>query len=124
MRLIARFLDDRSTPNTVATPHLMIFIADSEAQFGIPEDLFRSLFGLTRAEAAVAALLAKGMSVDEAAGRLGVYVSTVRSHLRSIFSKTGAARQSELVHLIHSAVPGNCLIPLTPRAPGVRARNR
>ena len=59
-----------------------------------------ALHGLTRAEARLAALLAKGSSLEEAAATLSVSIGTVRSHLKAIFAKTGTSRQAELVALL------------------------
>lgn len=41
--------------------------------------------------------LTHGLTLEEAAKALGIRLNTARAHLRSIFSKTGARRQSELV---------------------------
>jgi len=57
-------------------------------------------FGLTPAEARVAALLLQGRSVETAADHLAVSVATARTHVRSLLQKTGAARQSELVRIL------------------------
>lgn len=58
-----------------------------------------SLFGLTEAERRVFEHIAAGLTVDEAADRLGIAASTVRTHLIRIFSKTETGRQAELVSL-------------------------
>ena len=50
-------------------------------------------FGLTRAEAAVAGLLAAGLSATDIAHRQGVSVGTVRTHIRHLFEKTGTRTQ-------------------------------
>ena len=55
-----------------------------------------ALFGLTPAEASVAAQLALGRSVAGIAGAGGVSVQTVRSHLKRIFDKADVRSQSEL----------------------------
>ena len=64
-----------------------------------PEQLAR-LFGLTRAESAVALALARGKTLDEYAAEAGVLISTVRTHLRAIFDKTYTRRQADLVRLL------------------------
>lgn len=64
-----------------------------------PETIGRS-FALTAAEAKLCALLARGMSLYEAAERLCVTRETARDRLKTIFQKTGAKRQSELLALI------------------------
>lgn len=57
-------------------------------------------FGLTRAEALLAAEIAKGTGVGAAAAGLGVGIETARSQLRAIFAKTRTSRQAELVGLL------------------------
>jgi DNA-binding CsgD family transcriptional regulator len=59
----------------------------------------RRLYGLTEAEARVAAALALGETVEQIAVAHGVRVSTVRAQVRSIFEKTGVHRQTDLVRL-------------------------
>lgn len=44
------------------------------------------------------------MSLEEAAEALGIKPNTARAHLRSIFSKTGVRRQTELVRLFLNSV--------------------
>jgi DNA-binding CsgD family transcriptional regulator len=58
------------------------------------------IFGLTPAEAKVAAAIASGRSVERMAVDFGVALSTIRTQLKSVFSKTGTARQSELASLL------------------------
>lgn len=79
--------------------------------FSVPGDdaqldpaAIRDLFQLTRMEAVLAASLATGRSLVEAADILGIAHNTARAHLRSIFAKTGARRQSQLVHLLRSGL--------------------
>ena len=66
--------------------------------------VLRDLFGLTATEAAVAGFLAAGRSIDEVATAQGVSLNTARTHLKSILSKTGTNRQSELVALLLQSV--------------------
>jgi DNA-binding CsgD family transcriptional regulator len=65
----------------------------------------RQLYGLTDAEARVAALLAQGQTLDQIAFARGVRLVTLRSQLKSIFGKTGVTRQAELVRLALSGAP-------------------
>ena len=59
-----------------------------------------STFGLTCAEAEIVIALSSGSSRDEIADRRGVSVETLRSQLRSVYSKTGCSRETELVLLV------------------------
>jgi DNA-binding CsgD family transcriptional regulator len=60
----------------------------------------KSLFGLTKAEARLAAHLASGEALDSAAAALGIARETARVQLKSVFAKTGTHRQAELVALL------------------------
>jgi DNA-binding CsgD family transcriptional regulator len=64
------------------------------------EDCLRRLYGLTRCEARIAELLAKGLTMSAAAQRLNVGLNTVRTHLQRIYSKTDTHHQSGLVALL------------------------
>ncbi|WP_052081031.1 response regulator [Pseudomonas sp. ML96] len=84
-------------------PLFALFICSAQSR-PVPEfETLRMLFGLTRTEARVAQLLAQGRRSDEVAGDLGVTNTTVAFHLRNLFQKTGATRQSDLVALILAA---------------------
>jgi DNA-binding CsgD family transcriptional regulator len=62
--------------------------------------LWREAFDLTPSEAAVAALLVAGHSLESAAATRGSRAATLRVHLRHVFAKTSTARQSDLVALL------------------------
>lgn len=62
------------------------------------------LFGLTRAEAQLAAALAAGETVRAIAEQRGTTEGTVRVQLKQVLAKTGAGRQSDLVRLIFQSV--------------------
>lgn len=66
-----------------------------------PKEL-QQLFGLTRAEAELVELLAQGASADLCAVRRGVNVSTIRTQLGSIYEKTGAGSQLQLLSLVQA----------------------
>lgn len=60
----------------------------------------RDRFGFTAAETRLAARLAEGQSIAEAAAFLNVSLYTARTHLKSILCKTGTHRQAALVRLL------------------------
>lgn len=62
--------------------------------------LLRELFGLTRTEAEVARALASGASKVEVAGARGLKETTVRTQVRAILDKTGAANLRALERLM------------------------
>lgn len=69
------------------------------------EDRVRHLFDLTPSEARLAAALAGGVSLKDAAIRQGIRFSTARSYLESIFRKTRTRQQSQLVALLKTTQP-------------------
>ena len=79
-------------------PAALIFIRDPEASLDVTH--LRELFGLTRAEATVAAALGRGRSLDDIATELNVSIGTVRTHLKRSLAKTGTHRQAQLVALM------------------------
>ena len=87
---------------TAAT--VAIYFRDPDENADVANDLVRQLFDLTPAEAAVARRLASGLSLEDAASSLEISRNTARAHLRSIFSKSGITRQTELVRLMLNSV--------------------
>ena len=86
-------------------PTAAIFLRDPESNSTQPShEVVRRLFGLPRMEASLALLLAEGLTLDEAAEQLNVMRNTARTHLRSIFCKTGVTRQTMLVRMLLNSV--------------------
>lgn len=77
-----------------------VFVSDPDRVDAPYSDVLQYLYGLTPAEANVAALLAEGKDVREIADEAAVRENTIRMQLKSIFDKTSTKRQSELVRLI------------------------
>ena len=81
-------------------PFVMVF-ATRPCEPSLPEvRQLRSHFGLTHAQAKLAIEIAKGDGLKASAKRLGIAITTGRSHLRRVFEKTETRRQAELVRLI------------------------
>jgi len=73
--------------------HVLDFPTPSEAQL-------RALLDLTAAEARLARLLASGDTLEDVAQKLCIKLTTARSQLAAIFSKTGIRRQAKLVAIL------------------------
>jgi DNA-binding CsgD family transcriptional regulator/PAS domain-containing protein len=67
-----------------------------------PLEAIASLYGLTPAELRVLTAIVEIGGVPEVAPALGVSETTVKSHLKSLFEKTGTKRQADLVKLVAS----------------------
>ena len=67
----------------------------------IPREAWlQTLYGLTKAESKLAALIAGGMDGPHAAVKLGLTAQTVRTRLKTVFGKTNTTRQSDLARLL------------------------
>ncbi|HLH87566.1 MAG TPA: LuxR C-terminal-related transcriptional regulator [Xanthobacteraceae bacterium] len=64
-----------------------------------------ALYGLTAGEQRVLSVLLNGSGVPQAARELDLSPSTVKTHLRNLFAKTGARRQADLVRLACACAP-------------------
>lgn len=84
-----------------------LFLVDPERRVELPLEALRQLYGLTPAEARLAALVGEGLGLPEVAERLGICRETAKSSLRAVFAKTGTRRQAELVRLLLTG-PGLC----------------
>lgn len=87
-----------------SVPTVAIFISDPDFGAEAPVKVISRLFGFTPTEAQLSLLLAEGLSLDEASQALNISRNTARTHLRSIFNKTGVSRQTLLVRLILKSV--------------------
>lgn len=86
--------------NGMARPMTLVLITDPERHPPASTDLLKQLYKLTPREAAFAAKLSQGKSVEQTATELSITYETARTHLRRIFVKTGTSRQAELLLLI------------------------
>ncbi|WP_434034243.1 helix-turn-helix transcriptional regulator [Cupriavidus sp. a3] len=94
------------TEDKARRPAVAVFIRDPAGSPRNTHASLRKLFHLTPTEIELALLMVDGLTLDEAAVRLGVKKNTVRAHLRGIFAKTGATRQAVLVKMLLSSVVG------------------
>ena len=85
-------------------PAVAVFIRDPLGSPQASRATLRKLFQLTATETEVALLMMDGLTLDEAATALGTSKNTVRAHLRGVFAKTGATRQSLLVKTLLNSV--------------------
>lgn len=76
---------------------LALTVYDPEQPVLIDDEVLRTAFGLTVAEAKVCAHLVGGERIEEVANQLSISPHTARTHLKRIFEKTRSNRQAELV---------------------------
>ena len=110
--IVVRRIDKRpiviqmqTVPPAARSPFLgaraILLIRDLDGSIAFDQALLAATFELTPAQARLAARLARGDSVEDAAEEAGVALATARNQLKSIFQKTGTHRQAELVALLH-----------------------
>jgi DNA-binding CsgD family transcriptional regulator len=79
-----------------------VFVSPSGSPVPVPDDALAALFDLTRAEARIFEQVAAGRTSVETANALGIEITTVKTHLAHIFTKTGTRRQADLIKLAQS----------------------
>ena len=87
-----------------SSPSAAVFISDPDLQESTSRHILGELFALTPAEANLATLLARGLSLAQVSNVQNISQHTVRAQLKSIFAKTGVSRQAELVRLVLKSV--------------------
>jgi DNA-binding CsgD family transcriptional regulator len=83
-----------------ARARAVLLLRDLDRRGEARPEVLRRLYRLTPAEARLAALIADGLSLKEAAEALSVTPASARVTLKRAFQKTGTRRQAELVRLV------------------------
>ncbi len=81
---------------------ILLTVYPREFEKTVEPSILQAALSLTRAEARVASAIYGGDSIRDAAQSMGIAETTAKTHLMSIFNKTGVSKQSELVRLIAS----------------------
>jgi DNA-binding CsgD family transcriptional regulator len=87
-----------------SSPSAAVFISDPDLHESTSRQILGELFALTPAEANLATLLARGLSLAQVSSTQSISQHTARAQLKSIFAKTGVSRQAELVRLVLKSV--------------------
>jgi DNA-binding CsgD family transcriptional regulator/PAS domain-containing protein len=87
-----------------SSPSAAVFVSDPDLQESTSCQILGELFALTPAEANLATLLARGLSLAQVSDAQAISQHTARAQLKSIFAKTGVSRQAELVRLVLKSV--------------------
>ena len=81
---------------------VLVIVHDTGEHRRADAAMLGAVYGLTEAEARLASALSAGHSIESAAAKLGVQVTTARSQLKSVFRKVGVNRQQDLIRLLAS----------------------
>lgn len=86
------------------TPAVMAYVHGDNWSASDREVQLAELFSLSRSEARLALALCRGKTIAEAAGEFGLTVDSARTYSKSIFAKTGARGQPDLVRIIMGSI--------------------
>ena len=89
-------IDCSFSPRTTA----IVFIVDPTRISSRSRVAAQTMYGLTPAEADVAAAIAAGKSMQELAEERQISVETARTHVKRVMQKTGTHKQAQLVALL------------------------
>ncbi|MBD3669849.1 MAG: alpha/beta fold hydrolase [Gammaproteobacteria bacterium] len=81
----------------IARPRVIVFLASLMSEVDIDPRTLASLYGLTKAESRLTLALVNGSTLDEISEQYHVSKHTLRTQLKSVYSKTDCRRQAELV---------------------------
>ncbi len=77
-----------------------VFVTDPDRALSVSPAVLSGLFGLTRSEGKLLAALVTSGKLEEAAEENGLTLSTARTYLKQIYSKTSTGRQGELIQMV------------------------
>ncbi|WP_432241293.1 helix-turn-helix transcriptional regulator [Herbaspirillum robiniae] len=86
-------------------PLALVILQDMARQRMPRGPVLRKMYGLTPAEARLAEALLDNQTVESYSLAVGVSRNTVRTHLASLFAKTGTRRQAELLRMLMLSEP-------------------
>ena len=78
-------------------PRVIVFVASSANQLEIEPSHLQAIYDLSKAESRLTIALVNGLSLDEISEQYHVSKHTLRTQLKSIYTKTSSSRQAELV---------------------------
>lgn len=88
-----------------AATRAMLFVMELDRPVEIDRMVLLTAFHLTRREATLAAMLARGIDLAEAASQMGIGIGTARAYLKQILAKTNTHRQAEMISLLLRSSP-------------------
>jgi len=103
-------------PLDVGEPAALVIVTQRDDQRRHVATTLRQLYGLTGAEARIAAEFAYGGELAAIAERLGITLSTARTHLKRIFGKVDVPNQAALMRTLVTGPAGlaRLLLPVPP----------
>ncbi|MGO6845000.1 helix-turn-helix transcriptional regulator [Rhizobium ruizarguesonis] len=79
-----------------------LFLVPAGSQSLLPSEPVTQLYGLSPAETRIFELIVRGETPKAIAKQLGLSASTIKTHVRNIFAKTGTRRQADFARMAAS----------------------
>ena len=95
MPILSRKANVHSKP-----PAALVLIVDPARRVQVEPALVATALELSPAEAEIAVMIAKGLTLRQIAAKTGRAYSTVRTHVKNTFAKLGASRQIEVAQAV------------------------
>lgn len=103
---VVQALPVADTPLALApAAHIVLFVTDPDTDDPVLAPRIAAACHLTPGESRLTACLVQGLSLAEAADRLGLTEGSARSVSKRVFDKTGTRRQADLVRLVLRGLP-------------------
>lgn len=97
LSVICMPVTDRSS---VHTARMMVLLRDPDRSIQAASEALKVVFGLSPTETRIAAMIADGKTLQDAAKSIGHAINTSRYMLKRVFRKTATSSQSELAALV------------------------
>lgn len=98
------WLDMLLTPRGGSTPLVAAYVHGEAPTSAERSAQLMELFGLNAKEAQLALLISRGVTINEAAGQLGLTKESTRLYSKRLYAKTGTRGQADLVRLVLASV--------------------
>lgn len=106
LQILVTPLDARTNNYSQELPIAIAFLFNPLKNVDHMIETLRDMYQLTRAEARLAAALVQDPRLEKASQAVHISISTARTHLKRIFTKTGTNSQPALVHRIVTGPTG------------------
>lgn len=96
--------DQKQIPKQEFQGKVALYLSVPDSPFNISAEVLHRLYALTPAESGVAIALLNGLSLTQISQTNKVSIETVRSQLKSIFTKMGVKKQQDVIRILLSGI--------------------
>ncbi len=107
MNIMITPLNGCDDPGAELPGSVALYLSDPDSALNLPASALQSLYSMTPREANVAIARANGLTPNQISEQHSVSVDTVRSQLKSIYSKMGVKKQQDVIRVLLSSAQVN-----------------